>query len=640
MSIEQKFSTLIELLRYRAQNQTNQTAYTFLQNGETEAGSLTYGELDEQARAIGAYLQNLNAKGERALVLYPQGLDVIAAFCGCLYAGVVAIPLPPPDPARLKRTLPRLQAVVRDAKASIVLTTSSIKSSVEELRSEILDFVDVRWLATEEIDLELAQDWQEPKIEPDSLAYLQYTSGSTSTPKGVMVSHSNLMHNSACVYQGFQYTPDSISATWLPYFHDYGLVDGLMQPLYAGIPSFVMSPLAFIKRPIRWLQAISDYRVTHSSGPNFAYEYCVRRITPEQSSTLDLSCWQTASNGAEPIRRETLEAFIKAFSPCGFRRTTLNPAYGLAEATLLVSAKTNGPVYCDFLASTLEKNQITETATSQQKMRTVVGCGQIVPDTKVIIVNPERLTQCDKNEVGEIWISSSSVALGYWNNPEATKSTFQAYLADTGEGPFLRTGDLGFLKDGELFVTSRLKDLIIIGGANHYPQDIELTAEKSCPSIKPTCSAAFSIDVFDGERLIIVAEVERRHKRERRLAEAAELPDGIDFRQSKRRQMELEEELATEDGNFEDFEAFVKTIRKAVSEQHELMVYAVVLLKAGSIPKTSSGKIQRSACRKGFLENSLDVVWEWRENPQTTALEQLKKEVESLALAVQAHTNS
>lgn len=353
-----KFSSLIELLRYRAQNQPDKTAYTFLQDGDTEADSLTYLELDEQARAIGALLQSLKAKGERALLLYPQGLEVIAAFCGCLYAGVIAIPVPPPDAARLKRTLPRLQAVVEDAQASLVLTTSYIKSTIEELGSEIPEFQSLHWLATEEIPIELAQEWKEPGVNSDTLAYLQYTSDSTSSPKGVMVSHGNLICNSACINQAFRYTNDSISATWLPYFHDYGLVDGLMQPLYAGIPSFVMSPLAFIKRPERWLQTISRYRVTHSGGPNFAYEYCVRKIPPEQRSTLDLSCWLTASIGAEPICQETLEAFVEAFSECGFRRNTFKPGYGLAEATLVVSftKKAKELVYCDFLASALEKN--------------------------------------------------------------------------------------------------------------------------------------------------------------------------------------------------------------------------------------------------------------------------------------------
>jgi acyl-CoA synthetase (AMP-forming)/AMP-acid ligase II len=638
MSIVQKFPTLIHLLRYRAQNQPNKTAYTFLQNGDIEVGSLTYQELDEQARAIGSCLQNLNAKGERALLLYPQGLEVIAAFCGCLYAGVIAIPVPPPDPSRMKRTLPRLQAVVEDAQASLILTTSQIKSSIERLPSEIAGFRNLRWLATEEIPLKLAASWQEPEVHGGTLAYLQYTSGSTSLPKGVMVSHSNVMHNSTCINRSFHYTSESISATWLPYFHDYGLVDGLMQPLYAGIPSFVMSPLAFIKRPERWLQAISRYQVTHSGGPNFAYEYCVRRIKPEQRSNLDLSSWCTASIGGEPIRKETLENFVAAFSQCGFRGNALYPGYGLAEATLAVSItkeQTNEPIFGCFVANGLEKNRIVEATLGQSEVRTVTGCGQSVSNMKIVIVHPEKLVQCEKNEVGEIWVSGDSVALGYWNNLEATERTFQAHLADTGEGPFLRTGDIGFLHNGELFVTSRMKDLIIIGGANHYPQDIELTVEKSNPSIKPTCTAAFSVDVEGAERLVIVAEVERRYQGERRLSQASELPDGIDFRQKIRRQ-EVEDCLESEVHQPLDAEDLIKAIQKAVSGHHELMVYAVVLLKTGSIPKTSSGKIQRSACRKGFLENSLDVVWKWHENNQVTVLQQLSKEVENLEQQVQA----
>lgn len=596
-----KFLTFVDLLRYRAQNQPDQRAYTFLQDGETESSRLTYQELDFQARTIAAKLQSLGAVGERALLLYPAGLEVIAAFSGCLYAGVIAVPVPPPDGARLKRTLPRLKAVASDAQASIVLTTSRILSTVEELRSQFPELQAMRWLATEEIPAELAENWKDPGVSADTVAYLQYTSGSTSTPKGVMVSHGNLMHNSECINHAFGYTSDSISATWMPYFHDYGLVDGLIQPLYAGIPSFVMSPLAFIKRPLRWLQAISRYKVTHTGGPNFAYEYCIRMIAPEQRSTLDLSSWRTASMGAEPIRKKTLEAFLETFSPCAFRRNTLKPGYGLAETTLVVSftkRETDSPICCDLLPAALEKNRAVEVASPEQEVRTVVGCGQPVRGMKVVIADPEKLTQCAPDEVGEIWVSGGSVARGYWNRPDATEQTFGAFLADTGSGPFLRTGDLGFLKDGELFVTGRLKDLIIIGGANHYPQDIEVTVEKSYPAIKSTCSAAFSVEAGGEERLVVIAEVERGFPGERQSESAG---------------------------------AAFAAIRQAISEYHEIQVYAIALIKSGSIPKTSSGKIQRSACRKEFLEKNLDVVAEWVENSQSKALQQLAKEVESLA---------
>lgn len=619
MSTLLKFSTLIELVRHRAENQSDRIAYTFIKDEKTESEKLTYQELDKKAQAIAALLQSLNAQGERALLLYPQNLEVITAFCGCLYAGTIAIPLPPPDSARLKRTLPRLLTVIKDAEAKFILTTFPIKSSLNQLVPEISELKNVRWLITDEISLELASNWKTPKINSDSVGYLQYTSGSTREPKGVMVSHKNLMHNLAGINQALRYTPDSIAATWLPYFHDYGLVDGILSSLYAGIPSFVMSPIAFIKQPFRWLQMISRYRVTHSGAPNFAYEYCVQRITPEQREALDLSCWRMAGIGAEPIRQETLERFAETFSHCGFRRNSLNPGYGLAEATLIVSCikkETDEPIFRSFAATELAKNCIVEPVSLSQKKRTITGCGKPLKEIEVVIVNPEKCIQCEPDEVGEIWVSGDSVALGYWNNLAATQYSFQAYLADTGTGPFLRTGDLGFFKDGELFITGRLKDLIIIGGANHYPQDIEMTVEKSYISIRPTFSAAFSVEVKGEEKLIVVAEVERRYSKEKNRDNAENnLLKKAEVLHSERRQIEAENGITSEvDRPFNATEAF-KAIRQAVSESHEIRVYAIALLKAGSIPKTSSGKIQRSACRKGFLEKTLEVVEQWCENP-------------------------
>jgi malonyl CoA-acyl carrier protein transacylase len=568
------YSNLIELLQCRALHQPQQIAYTFLQDGEREAGSLTYQELDRRARAIAAHLQSLGTLGERALLVYPQGLEFIAAFCGCLYAGVIAIPAPPPDPARLKRTLPRLQAIAKDAQASLVLTTSGILFQLQDAQEQILEFPAMRWLASEEINSQLAQQWQQPDINSDTLTYLQYTSGSTSTPKGVMISHKNLIHHCSSLSQTCEYTPDSVTVTWMPYFHDYGLVEGLIQPLYVGIPCYLMSPLAFIKRPIRWLKAISRYKATHSQGPNFAYDYCNRKITAEQRATLDLSSWRAAGNAAEPINPTVLESFFQTFKSSGFQWNASCPAYGLAEATLLVSfsSQQNLPIIGNFSAASLEENRIVEVSNYQQSVRKVVGCGQLVGDTKVTIVNPQNLTRCAGDEVGEIWVSNASVALGYWNKPDETEDTFRAYLADTGEGPFLRTGDLGFLKDGELFVCGRLKDMIIIGGVNHYPQDIEWRVEQSHPSIRPDHCAAFSVEIEGEERLVIVAEVDRRTQ---------------------------------------DIDDVVSAILQVVAEYHELEVYAISLLKKGSILKTSSGKIQRHACRKAFLERNLEVVEEW-----------------------------
>lgn len=598
MSETVNYSTLIDLLKTLSKQQPEKLAYTFLVDGKKEGESFTYSSLERRARAIGALLQKHQAQGERGLLLYPQGLEVIAAFCGCLYSGVIAIPVPPPEAGRLKRTLPRLRAIVQDAEASIVLTNARIISLVEEVADEFPEFQTMRWIDTESVDLELAAEWQDPDITSDTLAYLQYTSGSTSTPKGVMLTHGNLIHHLGYLQRACGYTPESISVTWMPFFHDYGLVEGMMEPLYNGTLCYIMSPFSFVKQPLRWLQAISSYKATHTQGPNFAYDLCVRRAKPKQISSLDLSSWEAAGNAAEPINPKVMESFYETFSGCGFRWNAFAPCYGLAEDTLLVSAKPKltDPVLCMVDAIALvEKNRVVPVAPDATNVRAYPSCGRLVCETQVAIVKPETFTKCAPNEVGEIWVSDPSVAQGYWRRPEATKETFQAYLKDTGEGPFLRTGDLGFIQDGELYITGRIKDLIIIRGTNHYPQDLEWTVQQIHPALRPDYGAAFSIEVRGDEHLVIVQEVERR----------------------------------TQDL---DVEKVINDIRQAVSEEHELQAYAVVLAKSGNILKTASGKIQRRACRSNFLAGTLDVIADWSENPQLTSkYRKLEAEVESLA---------
>jgi len=593
-------ATLVDILHARALQQPEKKAFTFLLDGETEEVNLTYLELDLQARAIAALLQDMRASGERALLLYPPGLEFIAAFFGCLYAGVVAVPAYPPRTNN--RSNDRLQAIVADAQATVVLTTTQTLSNLERWFADTVELAALRVLTTDNVARDLAETWQEPTVNGDTLAYLQYTSGSTSKPKGVMISHRNVMNNSADIALAWETGTDSVLVSWLPHFHDFGLVYGIIQPVYQGFPCVLIAPTSFIQQPIRWLKAISRYRATHSGAPNFAYELCISKVTPQQCTTLDLSSWCVAVNGAEPIRQETLQRFAQSFEPCGFRWSTFCPGYGLAEATLKVSAtrKTETPVFCTVQASALEKHRIIELSENEPGIRTVVGCGSNLLDTKIAIVNPTSLTRCLPNQVGEIWVLGSSVAHGYWNRPKETERTFRAYLADTGEGPFLRTGDLGFMKDGELFVTGRLKDLIIIRGHNHYPQDIELTVEQSHPALRLGCGAAFSVEVDGEERLAIAQEVERSYLRSL------------------------------------DIDEVIGSIREAVSQQHELQVYTVLLLKTGSIPKTSSGKIQRQACRAGFLAGSLDVVGDWTESFQSQVeLKRLQAEVESLAQQVQ-----
>ncbi|MEM9216874.1 MAG: amino acid adenylation domain-containing protein [Cyanobacteria bacterium P01_F01_bin.150] len=570
--------TLLEILSYRAQHSPQKKAYIFLENGETESGSLTYGELDRQARAIAFHLQPF--KGERTLLLYPSGLEFIAAFFGCLYAGVVAVPVYPP---RRNQKLSRLLALAHDAQPKIALTTRSTLTKIEKRWSDEAELAPLKLVATDTIKAN-AQGFVSTSVTPDSLAFLQYTSGSTGTPKGVMVTHGNIIHNQQIIQQAFGHSEQSIVVGWLPLFHDMGLIGNVLQPMYLGIPCILMPPVAFLQKPIRWLKAISNYRATTSGGPNFAYDLCVQKIKSEQLTNLDLSSWDLAYTGAEPVRSETLEKFSKKFANCGFNETAFYPCYGMAESTLFATGgdKNQSPVIQGVLAGELEQNSALESEISSPVSRRLVGIGHPYLNTTVTIVNPESLTRCETEQVGEIWVSGPSIAAGYWNRPQATQEIFHAYLKDTGDGPFLRTGDLGFFSKGELFFTGRLKDLIIIRGRNHYPQDIELTVESSHPALRNNCSAAFSVEREGEERLVIVGEVERTYLRKLNTTEV------------------------------------IKEIQIALSTEHELDIDGVVLLKTGSIPKTSSGKIQRRACKQGFLEGSLNSVEQWQRISETT----------------------
>ncbi len=565
-------SNLVALLQHRALHQGQERAFTYLVDGENEQIHLTNAQLDEQARVIAAKLVSMGLTGQRALLLYPAGLDFIAAFFGCLYAGVVAVPAYPP---RRNRSLSRIQAIVDDAQARVALTTAPVFERVIPLLDQTPDLKKVAWVSTDELPLELAREWREPDVHGDTLAFLQYTSGSTGIPKGVMLTHANLMHNSALISYAFEHTRSGAGVFWLPSYHDMGLIGGILQPLYIGQKSMLFSPMSFLQRPFRWLQAISRYRFTISGGPNFAYDLCVEKVTPEQRATLDLSSWRLAFNGAEPVRADTLDRFTKMFEPCGFRREAFYPCYGMAESTLIITGgfKSALPVIRSFDTKALENNQVVDAVGDEEGAQEIVGCGSVLLDQRLAIANPHTLTQAAEDQVGEIWVSGPSVAQGYWNRPEETERTFRAHLQDTGEGPFLRTGDLGFLKDGELFITGRLKDLMIIRGRNYYPQDIEQTAGKSHSRLRPGQAAAFTVEVDGRQRMIVVHEVERRQQRE--------------------------------------LEPVFAAIRHDIAAEHELPVDAVVLIKAGSIPKTSSGKIQRHACRQGFLDGTLEILARW-----------------------------
>jgi len=564
-------STLVELLRHRALHQGDDLGYRFLVDGEKTAVEWTYAAVDRKARAIAASLQAMGMEGERALLLYPSGLDFVAAFFGCLYAGVIAVPAYPP---RRNRNMARIDAIANDAEAKIALTTFEVLERVQTMIADTPALQRIRWRATDQWDEELADQWRRPDVHGDTLAFLQYTSGSTGMPKGVMLTHSNLMHNSAMITYAFEHSRSGSGCFWLPLYHDMGLIGGILQPLYMGRLNTLMSPTHFLQRPVRWLQAISQSGSTISGGPNFAYDLCAEKVTAEQKRTLDLSRWSLAFNGAEPVRAETIERFSKAFAECGFRREAFYPCYGLAEATLIVAGgyKQSEPVVQSFDLHALEKHEVVPAASDAPHARELVGSGGNLLDQNIVIADPETFEPCTANQVGEIWVSGPSVAQGYWRREEATHQTFQARLRD-GRGPFLRTGDLGFLHKGELFVTGRLKDLIIIHGVNYYPQDIEQAIDGAHKKVKQGAGAAFAVGDQGAERLVIVQETER--------------------------------------GRHLNFEEIVAAIRKRVANEMELAVSAIVLLKTGSIPKTSSGKIQRHACQAGYLAGTLAAVATW-----------------------------
>ena len=575
--------TIDGLLRRRAIQSPGQIAYTFLGSEGEEQASLTYKELDRQARVIAAYLRLLNVAGKRVLLLYPPGLDYICAFFGCLYAGAVAVPAYPPRP---NQSMHRLQSIIADARPSIALTVAAILARADAMFEQSPEFKELRLLATDQIGDDLSGLWHEPAgIDSDTLAFLQYTSGSTSKPRGVMVSHGNLLHNQRLIQESFRQTDQSLVIGWLPLYHDMGLIGNVLQPLFIGARCVLMSPFTFLQNPFRWLEAISRYRATTTGGPNFAYDLCVRKINDEQRASLDLSSWTVAFNGAEPVRAQTLESFASAFESCGFRREAFHPCYGLAESTLLVSTgRVNGDsIGRAFDAELLRENRVVEQSARDDRAATLVGCGA-PSEGKVLIVDPVMFKSCADGVVGEVWVHGESVAHGYWGRAEATEQTFAGYTIDAADGPFLRTGDLGFIHRGELFITGRLKDLIIIRGLNHYPQDIESTLEASTAGLRAGCGAAFSVEADGEERLVVAHEADPRRMKDAAVA--------------------------------------LTDMRQAVTLQHEVQPYAVLLLKAGTIPKTSSGKIQRHECRARFLNGELDVIAEWRET-ETRAAEQV-----------------
>ncbi len=566
--------SLIGLLELRAAHDRG-AAWTFLTDGERTESAMSYKELDGRARAIASRIMEQAQPGDRALLLYSPGLEFLPAFFGCLYARIIAVPAYPPH---RNRNLLRLLAIIRDAQPKLILTTSGLVAKIRAAMDESDEFRGIHLLATDEVPQECAQEYERPVVDRDTVAFLQYTSGSTNNPKGVMLTHENLLHNAAAVYHAVEQSPNDSYVSWLPVFHDMGFMAGVLQPLYAGSPCMQMSPAAFLENPARWLKAISRYKATTSGGPNFAYDLCVNKIPEAERAQLDLNSWTVAFNGAEPIRAETIQHFTAAFAPYGLRENVFYPCYGLAEATLMVSGghRTANPVVRCFDKKSLENHQV-NLSREGSPSNALVGCGSSLADQEIAIVDPVQLNPAQ--EIGEIWVKGPSVAKGYWNSPEETSYAFRAFIEGSGDGPFLRTGDLGFIHNGELFITGRLKDLLIIRGQNHYPQDIELTVERCDAILHPGCGAAFSVDFNGEERLVIVQEAANRKDN--------------------------------------DLSKTIQLIRQRIAEVHELAPCAVVLVRTGTIPKTSSGKIQRRACKAAYLSDSLKVIESWREGEPT-----------------------
>jgi len=556
---------LIDYLDVWAKSRPDHIAYTFLEDGERESDRLSFAELATRVEAVAAMLAGHGAApGDRVLLVLPPGLPFIVAFLACLRAGVVAVPAQPP---RGRRGLPRLCAIAADCLPTLVLSNREIPVRVTRRGLPELERAD--WLAIE--DAATVKDWRHPVSTSDSLAFIQYTSGSTAEPKGVLISHGNLLANLRLIQDGFQQDEHSIIVGWLPLYHDMGLIGNVLQPLLLGARCYLMPPLAFLMKPIRWLRAISNYSATTSGGPNFAYDLCTRRIPVEQRAGLDLSSWRVAFNGAEPVRAESLKHFSHVFGEYGFPSSAFVPCYGLAEATLFVTATTPGQPLAahSFDGDALAAHR----AVVHEGGRRLVSCGSAAQGARVVIVGPDSGQQLPAGSVGEIWVQGASVASGYWQQEALSQATFGAHLAgDEAAGTFLRTGDLGFLHGDRLHVTGRIKDMIIIRGRNHYPQDIELTAEQAHPDMVPGRGVVFAHETGDREELVIVAELVHR----------SQSGDEIDIA--------------------------MRAVRQTVAEVHEVSVHEVVLIRSGTLMLTTSGKVRRAATRKAWLAGELRIV--------------------------------
>ncbi|MES2355688.1 MAG: fatty acyl-AMP ligase [Pseudomonadota bacterium] len=557
-------NSFIDVLESHVDRISGRQAYIFLEDGEAIAETISYAYLAHRARAVTAQLQQYCRPGDRVLLLYPSCIDYMVAFFACLYAGVIAVPVFPPRGSKHNK---RLEAILIDCGATTALTTTKQLGDMRLAIDVSPALSRLNMLCSDQVHASHANELLSVPIQRDTIAFLQYTSGSTGQPKGVVVTHGNLLQNEFMIQSAVETTEETAIVTWLPIYHDMGLIGNMLHSIWLGATCVFMPPLSFLQQPIRWLSAISRFRAYLSGGPNFGYDLCVNKINDEQIASLDLSSWRVAFNGAEPIRHGTLERFAERFAVAGFQRNALYPCYGMAETTLMV---TGGSPHAEALFQYVDKSALGNgaaiiTRRDNVNAQAIVGCGRALPEQVLSVVDPATLQQCADKEIGEIWVSGAHVGQGYWQKPHINREIFEARIDGSGEGPFLRTGDLGYLSDGELYVTGRLKDLIIVRGVNHYPHDIEATVEDADEAINRNGTAALGLQDENGERVVVIAEVGRSFLRS------------------------------------VDVNALTRKIREAVFERHELLLADVVFIRPSSLPKTSSGKVQRNYCRELYL---------------------------------------
>ena len=583
--MKHQHTPIMNIIEERASKYPDDHGISFLNNSGEVTESYTIGSLVEKSHQLSLHFQKFNPKGKRFLLLYNQGLDFVIAFLGVLFSRGIAVTAYPP---RDKKHMPRINSIINDCDPVVLLTSNDLLKKIDEWQDSQTGN-DKPIIATNDLNLESSEIWKPKSYSSQDIAFLQYTSGSTSNPKGVMISNANLLHNSLCLQEVFDLSRDSCSVSWLPSFHDMGLIDGVLQPLIHGFKGYLMSPIDFIRDPALWLRCLHEYGATHSGSPNFGYESCINNVQESDIKDVDLSNWESAYNGAESIRHHTLDNFAEKFAPFGFQMKSFYPCYGLAEATLIVSGSDlhKEPKLLVVDKKALEQNKIIQNDIEDKDGISLVSSGYAVPDTQIKIVEPDTHFESKEGCVGEVWCNGPSMAEGYWKNVETSKEIFNAYIVPDGvkkngvlkikDGPYMRTGDLGFLNGADLYITGRHKELIILDGRNHYPQDIELTSQQSIKNLSKGIASSFSIENDERECLVIIQEIH------------PVLIDDMDF-------LELS-----------------KTIFSRVVEVHETKVEDIVLVKSRTIPRTSSGKIQRLLCRDLYIDKRIEYLFSYKE---------------------------